>query len=433
MSLVAACLRGDVETLSDLLAAGEPLEARCEEGFTALYTAAAEDDPDAVRCLIEAGAVVSVGGSPQGATPLMVASENGHLECVRMLIEAGADLDMHVSCDAQPDFDPSAEDDPSAEWIPPPLVLAAGNGHQEVVRILIRAGADLNIKFGPCRNSPLHELCAAGRVQMARTLLDADADPSAQDVDGRSVLFVSCMCDQPECAALVLTAGAGIDQPMREPNPGATPLYVAAMCGNERRTHQRAGGARRHAHVCELPRGPPTRGHASLLVRTSENGEQLTRRADMFATDHGHDEVVRWLEASASYSPLHHVEVLTERRTVELLRGDACASYNLRSGRSIRPMRPRAPFRPPCAPPRTETPYELALARPDLPASQLILAAASPWSPASHRLWEPWYRERATVLCTIGYKLAYRLKREEHSFVDVWVSHVLAKAMAESV
>lgn len=65
MSLVAACLRGDVETLSDLLAAGEPLEARCEEGFTALYTAAAEDDPDAVRCLIEAGAAVSVGGSPQ--------------------------------------------------------------------------------------------------------------------------------------------------------------------------------------------------------------------------------------------------------------------------------------------------------------------------------------------------------------------------------
>ena len=100
MRLVAACgLRGDVETLSDLLAAGEPLEARCEEGFTALYTAAAEDDPDAVRCLIEAGAVVSVGGSPQGATPLMVASENGHLECVRMLIEAGADLDMHVSCE----------------------------------------------------------------------------------------------------------------------------------------------------------------------------------------------------------------------------------------------------------------------------------------------------------------------------------------------
>ena len=98
----------------------------------------------------------------------------------------------------------------------------------------------------------------------------------------------------------------------------------------------------------------------------------------MFATDHGHDEVVRWLEASASYSPLHHVQVLTERRTVELLGGDACASYNLRSGRSIRPMRPRAPFRPPCAPPRTETPYELALAWPNLPASQLILAAASP-------------------------------------------------------
>ena len=96
-------------------------------------------------------------------------------------------------------------------------------------------------------------------------------------------------------------------------------------------------------------------------------------------------------------------------------------------------MRPRAPFRPPCAPPRTETPYELALARPNLPASQLILAAASPWSPASHRLWEPWYLERAAVLCTIGYKLAYRLKREEHSFVDVWVSHVLPKAMAESV
>ncbi|EOD25870.1 hypothetical protein EMIHUDRAFT_206074 [Emiliania huxleyi CCMP1516] len=92
--------------------------------------------------------------------------------------------------------------------------------------------------------------CLRGDVETLSDLLAADADPSAEDVDGRSVLFVSCMCDQPECAALVLAAGAGIDQPMREPNPGATPLYVAAMCGHERCVRL----------LCENGCPPPQRG-----------------------------------------------------------------------------------------------------------------------------------------------------------------------------
>eukprot|EP00731_Ephydatia_muelleri_P038788 Em0910g1a len=61
-----------------------------------------------------------------GWIPLVSASQNGHLEIVKSLIEAGANVN-HTAKDG---------------WTP--LVIASHDGHLEIVKSLIEAGANVN-------------------------------------------------------------------------------------------------------------------------------------------------------------------------------------------------------------------------------------------------------------------------------------------------
>jgi ankyrin repeat protein len=85
----------------------------------ALCTAAAEGHWEVVDVLLAAGANPA-SGPENGLRPLRSASERGHLRVVRRLLAAGA----------PPDQD--------EDW---PLIEAAGNGHAEIIRVLLKAVA----------------------------------------------------------------------------------------------------------------------------------------------------------------------------------------------------------------------------------------------------------------------------------------------------
>src|SRR5262245_37469799 len=194
--LLAAAGPGDVDGISAALRGGADVDARDVEGRTALLVATVARQTEAVRRLLDAepdvdlqddrldnpflyaGAeglvdilrlVNEAGADPSltnryGGTALIPASERGHVETVRYLVtQTDVDVD-HVN---------------RLGWTALLEAIVLGNGdadHQEVVRLLIDNGADLDIadKDGV---RPLAHARARGQTEIADALEAAGAQP----------------------------------------------------------------------------------------------------------------------------------------------------------------------------------------------------------------------------------------------------------------
>ena len=127
-----------------------------------------------------------------------------------------------------------------------------------------------------------------------------------------------------------------------------------------------------------------------------------------------HPTILAWLVASRDWcSPLHHVHMLSEERTVELLSGGADLNHRT-------PGVANAP-----------SPLELAHLQPvSSVAARLILCAAEPWSQCSHYLFPAHARSWAKEVLRLGYLLAFeRYPMESGQLTDVWREVVLPLAV----
>jgi len=116
------------------------------------------------------------------------------------------------------------------------LHLAAAGYRVEIARLLLAAGADPNAAMNHRQSGPLHYAAdgyvngpvwkAKRQVQTIRCLLDAGADVNAQDKNGATPLHRAV---RTRCAAAVkclLEAGA---DPTRKNKPGSTPFHLAVQ------------------------------------------------------------------------------------------------------------------------------------------------------------------------------------------------------------
>jgi len=91
--LIAAALAGRAEVVDFLLANHAKVDARNDRGLTALHAAAYGDHLKVAIALIDHGAAVDDDQNRYHTTPLIVAAEDGHTDIVKLLVAKGANLE----------------------------------------------------------------------------------------------------------------------------------------------------------------------------------------------------------------------------------------------------------------------------------------------------------------------------------------------------
>lgn len=145
-----------------------------------------------------------------GRTALYLAVEGGHEEVVRMLLDKGADLESKHEC---------ARDDGCTA-----LYEAATLGHESVTRLLLHAGADIEMKSGSGETA-LHGATMSGHKLIVQLLLENGADIEAGTYQKMTPLHNAAWGGHDVVVQLLLENGADIEAKTYDK---MTPLHYAA-------------------------------------------------------------------------------------------------------------------------------------------------------------------------------------------------------------
>jgi ankyrin repeat protein len=291
---VAARMDNHTATIRALLDDGARVNEGEEDGWTPLHFAVRFDHPDTVRLLLERGAdpnalarangnetmlntpphvsprgLAALSDTPPYVSPLFLdTARSEKVTVAKMLLAAGARV--------------NAQDRDGRS----PLAIAVLAGRVELVRLLLRKGANTEARFrwanDPSDRKPaataLMMAALRGHSEIVKLLLEAGAQASVQDGDGDSPLLLAAQLENATVAKLLLEAGAQVNVQSRD---GVSPLVSAIQTGN-----------------VELVRLLLEKG-ASVEARfrfTTDPPEQKpSRTALMLAAQRGNSEIVKLL------------------------------------------------------------------------------------------------------------------------------------------
>jgi hypothetical protein len=171
----------------------------------ALVNAAFLNDLPKVKELIAAGMDVNVVDSEVDATALMEAVGNGNQEMVKVLLSAGADVNARNKNGRTA------------------MLTIGEDTTAEIVWTLVAAGAKVNRKDDD-GNTPLMMAARIDNVTVIKALLDAGAKVNAKNKEGRTALMDAAESDYEESVKVLLRAGADVH---RKDNEGRTALKLA--------------------------------------------------------------------------------------------------------------------------------------------------------------------------------------------------------------
>jgi len=191
----------------DLVMSGAQVDARGNDGRTALYDEVRDRQLDAIRLLIQARADVNIRDN-KGVSPLDYAVASSTEDTIALLLAHGARLN-----------------EPNPETGATPISEAAPRGNAEIVQYLLQFHPDLGI---PDRrgNTPLDNALRFGREDVALLLLEAEASRSSQSLG--KLMDAASSKNEPRVVEALLRRGVPANGTLPS---GSTPLQAATSAG----------------------------------------------------------------------------------------------------------------------------------------------------------------------------------------------------------
>ncbi|XP_043958515.1 caskin-2-like isoform X4 [Gambusia affinis] len=206
-----AALSGTTELLSLLLDSQATVDIKDINGMRPLHYAAWQGKSDSVLLLLRGAASVNA-PSHDGQIPLHLSAQYGHYEVSEMLLQHQSNpclmnkakkTPLDLACEfgrlkvaqlllssnmvpalLEGERGNDSLDSPSTT----PLHLAARNGHKDVIKLLLKAGIDINraTKAG----TALHEAALYGKTEVVRLLLDAGINVNLRNTYNQTALDI---------------------------------------------------------------------------------------------------------------------------------------------------------------------------------------------------------------------------------------------------
>uniref|UniRef100_A0A8C3F039 Protein phosphatase 1 regulatory subunit n=1 Tax=Chrysemys picta bellii TaxID=8478 RepID=A0A8C3F039_CHRPI len=208
---LAACSSGDTDEVLRLLERGADINYANVDGLTALHQACIDDNVDMVKFLVENGANINQPDN-EGWIPLHAASSCGYLDIAEYLISQGAHVGA-VNSEGDTPLD-IAEEEAMEELLQNEVNrqgvdIAAARKEEE--RIMLRdarqwlnSGRINDVRHAKSGGTALHVAAAKGYTEVLKLLIQAGYDVNIKDYDGWTPLHAAAHWGKEEACRILV-------------------------------------------------------------------------------------------------------------------------------------------------------------------------------------------------------------------------------------
>ncbi|XP_078530366.1 protein phosphatase 1 regulatory subunit 12A isoform X4 [Lissotriton helveticus] len=208
---LAACSSGDSEEVFKLLDRGADINYANVDGLTALHQACIDDNIDMVKFLVEHGANINQPDN-EGWIPLHAASSCGYLDIAEYLISQGANVGA-VNSEGDTPLD-IAEEEAMEELLQNEVSRQGVDveaARKEEERIMLRdarqwlnSGNINDVRHAKSGGTALHVAAAKGYTEVLKILIQAGYDINIKDFDGWTPLHAAAHWGKEEACRILV-------------------------------------------------------------------------------------------------------------------------------------------------------------------------------------------------------------------------------------
>ena len=160
---------------------------------------------------------------PAGYSPLVVAAQNNHDEIVKHLLSTFKEC-INLEQESSVNIDSSNIEGATALW------TSATLGHLPIVKVLVKAGA--NVNHGTrSRSTPIRGAAYDGHLSVVKYLAEKGADIHTPNHCGQSPLGIAAAMKRIDCAEYLISRGACVNEMGHNKD---TPLHIAVESGDQK-------------------------------------------------------------------------------------------------------------------------------------------------------------------------------------------------------